>query len=177
MRTKLTLALLLVGALALLAPSPARADAFVTPFIGATFGGDAPASEPTYGVALGGMAGGIFGIEGEFSYTPNFFASSGDHSDSHVLTLMANLLVGAPLGAFRPYVTAGAGLIRQHNEFTVSDILTDISSNDFGINAGGGARFMFGEHVGIRADLRYFKVRKSGGLGFWRGYGGLNLAW
>jgi opacity protein-like surface antigen len=171
------MALLLVGALGLLAPSPARADAFVTPFIGATFGADAPASEPTYGFALGGMLGGVFGIEGEFGYTPNFFASTGDTSDSHVLTLMGNVLVGLPIGGFRPYLTAGAGLIRQHNEFTVQDILTDISSNDFGINAGGGARFMFTDHVGVRADLRYFMVRKSGGLDFWRGYGGLNLAW
>lgn len=177
MRTKLTLALLFVGALGLLAPSAAKADAFVTPFIGATFGGDAPVSEPTYGVAIGGMAGGIFGVEGEFGYTPNFFGHGNDVTSSHVTTLMGNLLVGAPLGPIRPYVTIGAGLIRQQSDLSVSGILTNITSNDFGINGGGGARFMLTDHVGVRGDVRYFKVRKSGGLGFWRGYGGLNLSW
>ena len=177
MLTKLITALAVVCAVALLAPSAARADAFVTPFVGATFGDHAPATEPTYGVALGGMAGGIFGVEGEFAYTPNFFGTGSHVTSSHVMTLMANLLVGAPVGAFRPYVTAGLGMIRQRRDVSVGGILSNLSSSDFGINAGAGARIMLSDHVGIRGDLRYFKVRKSGGLGFWRGYGGLNLSW
>lgn len=177
MRTKLTLALMLVGALALATPRAARADAFFTPFIGATFGADAPATEPTYGFALGGMAGGIFGIEGEFAYTPNFFAAGSGVTSSHLMTLMGNILVGAPLGAFRPYVTAGLGMIRQGADLSASGVLTNLSSNDFGINGGAGARLMFSDHVGLRGDVRYFKVRKSGGLAFWRGYAGLNLSW
>jgi Outer membrane protein beta-barrel domain len=76
-----------------------------------------------------------------------------------VLTLVGNLVIGIPLGGsrgfgFRPYGTAGVGLIRSR-----IDILEpDVSSNDFGINAGGGAFLFFGDHVGMRGDLRYFRA-------------------
>ncbi len=55
--------LMVMGLAGMLMPGPASADTFVTPFVGATFGGDAPSSQPAYGVALGGMAFGIFGVE------------------------------------------------------------------------------------------------------------------
>ncbi|MDE3154828.1 MAG: outer membrane beta-barrel protein [Acidobacteriota bacterium] len=174
MRTHAIRILIVAGALGLLAAGPARADTFVTPFLGATFGGNAPSSQPSWGVAIGG--GGLIGVEGEFGYTPDFFGSGGNVSASHVITLMGNLFVAAPAGPVRPYVTAGMGLIRQHTELSTAGLLTNITSDDFGIDAGGGARFMLTPHVAIRGDLRYFKVRKSGGLGFWRGYGGLALS-
>ena len=160
--------------LGVLMPSTARAGGFLTPFLGVTFGADAPASRVTYGVAAGGMIAGIFGAEVDFGHTPNFFdRAEGDRPS--VTTLMVNLLVGAPLGSFQPYVSAGLGVIRQGAELTPSGVLNDISSNDFGLNAGAGARVRVGGPFGIRADVRYFTVRKSGGLGFWRGYGGLSL--
>ncbi|HVC19854.1 MAG TPA: outer membrane beta-barrel protein [Vicinamibacterales bacterium] len=164
---------LLIGLAGWLVPSPARADTFVTPFVGATFAGDAPASEPVYGVGVGG--GGVVGLEGEFGYAPDFFSQSTGVTSSDVLTLMANLLVGAPRGPVRPYVTGGLGLIRQQRDLSASGLLSHISSDDFGFNVGGGARFMLTKHLAVRGDLRYFKVRKSGGLGFWRAYGGLAL--
>ncbi len=168
--------LVFAGLIGFVAAAPVRADTFVTPFLGATFGGDAPVSEPSWGVAVGGMGGGVIGVEGEFGYTPDFFGTGGNVTSSHVVTLMGNLMVGAPVGAVRPYVTAGVGLIRQHTEVNAAGLLTNITSSDFGFDAGGGARFMLSRHVGIRGDVRYFKVRKSGGLGFWRGYGGLSLS-
>ena len=103
--------LMVMGLAGMLMPGPASADTFVTPFVGATFGGDAPSSQPAYGVALGGMAFGIFGVEGEFGYVPNFFNHGTLVTSSHVMTLMANVLVGAPAGPIRPYATVGAGMI------------------------------------------------------------------
>ncbi len=177
MRAEMRAVVGLIAAFTLFTAASARADMFVTPFVGATFGGDAPAPEPMYGIALGGMLGGLFGVEGEFAYTPNFFATTGSGTSSHVMTLTGNLLVGAPVGAFRPYATAGVGLIRQQVNLGIPGLLSNLSSNDFGLDAGGGTRVLFTDHLGVRADIRYFKVRTSGGLGFWRGYGGVSLEW
>ena len=167
--------LILIGLVGLLMPRPASADTFVTGFVGATFAGDAPSTQPTYGVAVGGM-GSLFGVEGEFAYTPNFFNQGTLVTSSHVMTLMANVLLGVPLGPIHPYATGGVGMIRQQRDLSVPGLLSNISSNDFGFNLGGGARFALTSHVGFRGDVRYFKVQKSGGLGFWRGYGGLTLS-
>jgi hypothetical protein len=35
---------------------------------------------------------------------------------------------------------------------------------------------MFSDHLGLRGDYRYFRVQKTDGLQFGRGYGGLILA-
>ncbi len=168
--------LMVIGLGGMLMPGAASADTFVTPFVGATFGGDAPSSEPAYGLAVGGMAFGIFGLEGEFGYMPNFFNQGTLVTSSHVMTLMANVLAGAPVGPIRPYATIGAGMIRQQRDLSVPGLLSNVSSSDFGFNAGGGARFILTNHVGFRGDVRYLKVQKSGGLGFWRAYGGLTLS-
>jgi len=171
---KLTLAIAAAAVVAL-APATARADTFLTPYLGATFGGDAPSSRITYGAAVGGLAGNVFGAEVDFGYTPNFTDLPSPGQNGSVLTLMFNVLAGVPAGAFKPYVTAGAGLIRQGRELTPSGVLNDVSSSDFGIDVGGGARISLSSAVSFRGDLRYFKVRKSGGLGFWRAYAGIAL--
>ena len=50
----------------------ARADGFISPFVGVNFGGDASGtfnsnlrdrSQATYGFTLGGMSAGVFGLE------------------------------------------------------------------------------------------------------------------
>jgi opacity protein-like surface antigen len=172
MRKLIVMGVVLAGSLSV-AP-PARADVFLTPFLGAVFSGDAPSSRVTWGGALGGMAGGVFGVEAEFGRTPTFFESStGDKAS--VTTVMFNLLVGVPAGGVAPYVTGGLGLIRQGAELTPSGLLNDITSNDFGYNFGGGLRLRFSPHVGVRGDLRYFKVSKTDGLSFWRAYAGVTL--
>ena len=75
--------------------------------------------------------------------------------DNSVLTLMTNVIVGPKIGAIRPFVLGGVGLIKSHVEFTAGSLLD--SSNDFGWNIGGGVMLMFGDHVGVRGDLRRFK--------------------
>src|SRR5690242_13017825 len=84
---------------------PARAETFLTPFAGATFGRDAPAAKFSTGLSLQAM-GPIAGVEIEFGYTPDFFNQQSDLvlvSKSNVTSLMANLVVGPGRGAVKPY--------------------------------------------------------------------------
>ena len=138
-----------------------RAQAFVSPFIGYDFGGDATCPQITncqdkksnYGVALGSM-GSILGFEEEFAYAKDFFGNAPGLSSS-VLTLMSNLMIVPAIGPVHPYALAGLGLIKTHVDFTTSSILTT-NNNDFGWDIGGGVILLFGGHFGVRGDIRYF---------------------
>jgi opacity protein-like surface antigen len=159
-----------IAALALaIAPSAAWADGYFVPFIGANFGGDVgrPLSETvddrnrfTFGFGVGGMAGGIFGAEFDFGYTNNFYANDGSVvTKSNLITAMPALVIGIPVGGqsgpgIRPYVLAGAGLLRRDLDF---DTLDTVSRNDWGYTLGGGVMGYFSDRVGLRADLRYFR--------------------
>src|SRR5687767_2342368 len=107
------------------APAKASADWLFTPFIGMNFGGSATFNEAgfdfedkfekrgTYGASLAWMGAGIAGFEIDFGYSPNFFESTEgefdfEYGDNNVTTLMANLVLGAPVGGqtgigIRPY--------------------------------------------------------------------------
>ncbi len=143
-------------------PVPARAQAYLTPFIGWDFGGDAGTCESffggncsnkrtNYGVAVG--SGGIVGFELEFAYAPDFFGQSAALGSNSVLTLMGNLQVTIPAGPVHPYVTGGAGLFRTHVAFTAADILS-FSDSSFGYNFGGGVMILLPAHLGVRGDFR-----------------------
>src|SRR4051812_12996769 len=109
-----------VSAIAILIPAaPAHADGLIIPFIGADFGGDAgdcrgvtPCSSKqlTYGVGIGFMVGGVIGFEGEIAHAPKFFGESSARGDNYLLTAMANVLVGVPIGPVRPYAVGGIGV-------------------------------------------------------------------
>ena len=152
-----------VTAVLLCAPTSARADWLLTPFAGVTFGGAAENEHLTYGGSIGYMGAGIIGFEVDFGYTPEFFAVDDDVldivSDSNVTTLMANVLVGAPIGgdnaSVRPYVSGGAGLLRA--SVTDASDLFNVSNNDFGVNVGAGVMAFFNDRVGLRGDFRYFR--------------------
>ena len=104
----------------------------------------------------------VVGFEVDFGWSPNFFEdTAGDRNfefgDSNVTTFMGNLLISAPPGTgLRPYVSAGLGLIRaQHS--SRHGLFNDLSTNDLGVNIGGGINGQFSDNVGIRGDLRYFR--------------------
>jgi opacity protein-like surface antigen len=152
----------------LLTPAPARADGWIIPFAGVNFAGNSgealsnaiDAKRAHWGVSLGGMAGGIFGMETDFGYSPDFYGSN-DLGGSNVLTLMGNFLVGVPLGgqkgfSVRPYGLFGLGLVRSNVE-TISDVST-LQENSFGWDFGGGVMIFFSDHIGFRGDLRYFRT-------------------
>lgn len=172
---------LLTGAVVaglMLAASPTRASAdwLLTPFIGANFGGNADFGDfddfddeferrVDFGASLGWMGGGIVGFEVDFGWSPNFFADTlgpGDFEfgDNNVTTLMANLLVGIPVGGqtgpgIRPYASGGLGLIRTHVDG--GGFFNDLDSNDLGLNVGAGVNGFFTDNIGIRGDVRYFR--------------------
>jgi hypothetical protein len=139
----------------------AQAQGFISPFIGYNFGGDSGCLELTdcrdkkvnWGVAFGAM-GNVVGFEEEFSYTSDFFGDV-PGLNSSLMTLMSNFMIVPKIGPIRPYFLVGAGLIKTRFEFTPLGFL-ETSNNDFGWNIGGGIMGFFGEHVGIRGDIRYF---------------------
>ena len=153
-------------AVGLLAPAVAGADGFFAPFYGAALTGtfnevDDTRKPATWGAAVGSMGGGIFGFEAEIAFSPDFYAKSDEvlFGDNSVTTMMGNALFGAPIGGqkgpgFRPYATAGFGLIRQRIEGFSN--LAEFSSNNFGYNLGGGAFIFLGKNFGFRGDFRYF---------------------
>lgn len=163
---------------------PASADWLFTPYLGFVVGGaantvdvdtldEAFEQRATFGGSLATMGGGIFGLEFDFNYAPNFFqlTEGGEdfeffNVDSSLTTLMGNLIVGVPIGGssgvgVRPYGAAGIGLMRAN--ITFEDLFDDLSTNDLGINVGGGVMVFFTDNLGIRGDLRYFRGIQSGG--------------
>ena len=174
-RFLLTRALLAAGLVAVTA-GPARADWFVTPFLGVNFGGDASFGDvgdfednfekkAVFGGTATWMSAGIIGAEVDFGWAPNFFGfttgdADFDFGDSNLTTLMGNVVVGIPVGGqsgpgLRPYGTGGIGLIR--SSIDGGDFFDDLSANDLGFNVGGGVVGFINDNVGIRGDLRYFR--------------------
>jgi opacity protein-like surface antigen len=195
--------LLLIGALALVLPVSASAQNwFVSPFVGANFGGSAsfgdfPDSDDEverrldFGATVGWNPN-VVGFEVDFGWSPNFFEdTSGDRNfefgDSNVTTFMTNLLITAPPGTgLRPYLSSGLGLIRA--QIDSDGLFNDLSTNDLGVNIGAGINGQFSDNVGIRGDLRYFRSLQDnepdndldlslGNFDFWRGTVGLTFRW
>jgi opacity protein-like surface antigen len=170
---------LLVAAAAaavIVAPTPARADAYVSPWAAVQFGGKIDDSLDSlgrnidrgragFGVTAGAMGGGIFGAEFSFGYSPSFFGTNNDFGNNSIIDVMGNLIIGIPIGgghggSVRPFVTAGAGLLRSQIDaggpFNVSS-----STNDAGWNVGGGVMGFFNDHFGLRGEIRYLRAFDS----------------
>jgi opacity protein-like surface antigen len=197
---KVFLAASLVTLVTAAMPTRASADWLFTPFIGATFGGDAEVGGTgddfknkferrlSYGATLGYMGHGILGFEADLGYSPNFFRADDNNNninligDGNVTTLMGNLVIGASHGPVRPYVSGGVGLLK--SKVDSASQFFDASRNDFGYDLGGGLGF-FGGNVGLRGDVRYFRSLQSddsssvdfslGNFKFWRGTLGLTF--
>ena len=197
--------LVIVSALALaLVPATASAQSwFLSPFVGANFGGNATFEDfddvddevekrVDFGATIGWNPS-VVGFEVDFGWSPNFFENTvgdGDFElgDSNVTTLMGNLLISAPPGrGVRPFGSAGLGLIRSHVS-GFGDLFEDATRNDLGVNLGGGVNGQFTDNVGIRADIRYFRSLEDDsnddefdlGLSdfdFWRGSIGVTFRW
>ncbi|HEY7292761.1 MAG TPA: outer membrane beta-barrel protein [Vicinamibacterales bacterium] len=194
MKRRVLKALLVTAAAALVAaPQQARAEGYVTPWVGANWGSDISNGRAAFGVTAGGMGGGIFGGEVNFGYSPSFFGTQNDFGHNTVIDLMGNVIVGIPIGgnyhtaAVKPFVTAGVGLLRtQIDGGTLATVSS--SNNEWGWNAGGGVMGYFNEHVGLRGDIRYIRgfenlatgntvvdLNGSNQLHFWRISGGVVL--
>lgn len=170
----------------LLGTGAARAETLLTGFGGAAFGGATDRTRGTYGASLGFLGHGVFGFEAEFATTPEFFGNAEEDvfTDNNVLTMMGSILLAAPAGPLRIYGAAGAGLLK--TRLADPDRLFNIDSNDFGINVGGGILIFPSDHVGLRADVRYFRdlqdAEPDGGfdldlgrVDYWRVVGGITF--
>src|SRR5437868_2521235 len=79
-------------------PMRARADGFVTPWVGSAFGSSIKNGQATIGVSAGGMGAGIIGGEADFGWSPSFFGTKSDFGNNTVMNLMGNLIIGIPVG-------------------------------------------------------------------------------
>lgn len=197
--------LLMIGALSLLLlPAPANAQNwFFSPYIGGNFGGnadfgnfpnanDAVERRVDFGASIGWVPN-VVGVEFDLGFSPNFFEdTAGDRNfqfgRNNVTTAMANVIVGAAPGSgFRPYASGGLGLIRAQVQ-SATGLFNDLSTNDLGVNIGGGIGAQFTDNVGVRGDVRYFRAVQDnkadtpfdlslGSFDFWRGTVGMTFRW
>jgi opacity protein-like surface antigen len=145
----------------------ASAQAMFTGSIGNVFGGDAPSTKRTWAIAIGGGGAHGIGSELEFSETRNFFETPAGVAHGKIITLMPSIFFAVPISKLRPYGIFGFGFIRQRTE-TSGGLFSDLSDEDIGYSVGGGITYQFARHVGVRGDLRRFKVRKADGISFQR---------
>ena len=152
----------------LLAPVPARADTLLIPFFGVNFGGDSgkefseafDTSQFNWGASIAFMGGGIFGVEGDFGFSPDFYGKT-EAGGSNAFTATGNLIIGIPFGGqkgfgVRPYGLVGAGLLSSKSDFGAG--VAEIDENNVTWSAGGGVLLFFGTKAGIRFDVRYFRT-------------------
>jgi len=171
------------------APTPARADGWISPFIGTNFGNNSGDGRANFGVNAGAMGAGIIGGELDFGYAPSFFGNAGTFGSNYVMDVMGNLIVGVPVGGthgkgVRPYVTIGAGLMRSQITGGVGNSIVQAANNELGMNAGAGVMGFLSQHVGLRGDVRYFRNLSGnttidnidfGSFHFWRASFGVVL--
>ena len=151
-----------------LAPVPARADVLFIPFFGVNFGGDSgkefseafDTSQYNFGASLTFMGGGVFGFEGDFGFSPDFYGKT-EIGGSNAFTATGNLVLGIPFGGqkgfgVRPYGLVGAGLLSSKSDFGAG--VAEIDENNVTWSAGGGVLIFFGTRAGIRGDVRYFRT-------------------
>ena len=153
----------------------ARAEWQFAPFLGLTFKGDTSLANPEFGVEkvhwnLGGAVTVIgewpIGVEGLFTYTPQFFDGGDDRlnllESSSALALMGNVVLAVPRSwneyGLRPYVSGGIGLL----SVSVTDVPGALTFREhlLGYNVGGGAVGFITERTGLRFDLRYYSNLK-----------------
>jgi opacity protein-like surface antigen len=179
----------LAALLVALVSAPARAQGFISPFAGFTFGGDQAANcvsltnceekRLNWGVGLG-TTHGIVGFEEEIAYAKDFFGKTPGGENS-VLTVMSNLLIVVPAGPIQPYGLIGLGLIRPHMKFDASSLSFD--NNALGYDIGGGLNIFLTHGLGLRGDVRHLHTLQDVTLGvfsgeklhFWRGSAGLTF--
>jgi len=152
----------------MLAPLPARADTLLIPFFGVNFGGDSgkefseafDTSQFNWGASIAFMGAGVFGVEGDFGFSPDFYGKTATGGSS-ALTATGNLIVGIPFGGqqgfgVRPYGLVGAGVLTSSSDFGAG--FTDIDETSMTWSAGGGVLLFFGTRAGLRFDARYFRT-------------------
>ena len=160
---------------------------YVSPMVGATFGGDTTTTGAATGVSAGWLGTKWLGAEGEVAYVPHLVEQTGFLTDRSAFTGAGTLLLRHPhaLGVV-PYLAVGVGTTRlrlaEAGGFSTLDVQKPA------VHIGGGVMTKWQDHLGVRGDIRYirsvgnedddlnpFDVKVSR-LGVWRVSAGL-VAW
>jgi hypothetical protein len=175
------------GLLFLAAAHDAAAQGFINPFVGTTLSSPSTkgsSSQAGFGIALGSV-GRAVGFETEIAYYPQVLDNMANAlAKNKVVTFSGNTLIGPTIGPVKVYGAIGFGDLYL-NVTSASSIFVpnpaSISNNYFTVNLGGGVMGFFGNHFGVRGDLRYYRAFGFGvsdlqGAGlaltrfdFWRG--------
>ncbi len=143
----------------------ARADGYLAPALGVTFGNPSAQGRANFVVDLGWLpAQEPLGVELDVTYAPSFFGNAGPYGDNNVTTFMGNVIVAGGSeqrfgrhggSSVRPYVSGGIGVM--HETVTTPNPANKISNNDLGVNAGIGVMGVTHRNIGLRGDVRYFR--------------------
>jgi hypothetical protein len=161
----------------------ARADFFITPFVGSEFAGSttlldleraASLKHWTFGGSAAWLSDQVFGVEADFSMVPGFFQNSSATplvTESRVTTLTGSVLAALPLSvtreSLRPYIVGGLGLIRgtaddtlKLNDSCIPEQTPGVTcpGNWLGLQLGAGAIGLITNRAGVRFDLRHFRT-------------------
>jgi hypothetical protein len=173
-----------------LVPVQARADGYVTPWIGLDLASSTDSGHTSFGLTTGYMGWGVFGFEADFGYSPEFFGSSDFFGTNTAFTGMGNFILGVPIGGtdgagVRPFVSGGVGLMRTHIDGGTI-VRVPQWNNAFGYDLGAGMMGFFSQHFGLRGDVRYLATLQDtnrgsavgfgpGRLHYWRVSGGVTF--
>jgi opacity protein-like surface antigen len=166
--------------------APGYAQWVATPYLGMNVSGDVEKRKGGPGGSIS-YFGGLVGFEFDFQRYQHFFKDDDVVNlvpdrradfDTDAVSFMGNVVAPVHIqGAtrWRPYGTAGLGVIRAWLDSTVDQFDTD--QNNLAFNVGGGVMYSLRKQVGLRGDLRYFRAlvdedKREGVLfrdyGFWR---------
>ena len=198
------------------APYPIASHWLVSGSLGSDFENDADDPSVNFAGTAGWLYRGVIGGEFQANFSPDFNlnpaimnAAPFIADEPSINSYMLNLIAAAPLmagGQFQPYVSGGPGWFKMHGDTIAGDSNIDLDKTDTGWNIGAGLMGFLGQ-LGVRADLRYFKVSGSefagvdqsvlrsnhgsvvddqeglvnanllSGISFWRGNVGVALRW
>lgn len=162
----------------------ARADFYITPFLGYEFAGNttvldldpgaASSKHWTFGGSAAWLSNQIFGVEADFAIVPGFLQnSSGTNlvTRSRVTTVTGSVIAALPLSvsrdSLRPYAVGGLGLIHAaaedaaglYESCTPGQISGYTCPGDWlGLQLGAGAIGLITDRAGVRFDLRHLRA-------------------
>lgn len=176
----------------------ARADFFITPYLGSEFAASTTLLDLDTGAAsskhwmFGGSAAWlsadrILGVEADFAIVPGFLENGNELvTGSRVTTLTGSVIAALPLSvtreSLRPYAVGGLGLIHAPAEDPIG--LNDSGGDWLGLQLGAGAIGLITNRAGVRFDLRHMRALSRGTtlrgeqmskLSFWRATIGVTL--
>jgi len=195
-------------------PYPIASHWLVSGSLGTDFESDADDPGTNFAGTVGWLYHGVIGGEFQSNFSPDFNLNPALippflAEEPAINSYMLNVIGAAPLmagGQFQPYASGGAGWLTLRGDPTAGDSNIDLKNTDTGWNAGFGLMGFLGQ-MGIRADLRYFKVSGNeftgvdssvlrsnhgavvddqeqlidanllSGISFWRGNVGIALRW